>query len=89
MCFCNMMITFGNNTLGPWGGDWYVANIADPDFRVPYEMLFPCLGINSSAGKNYALRLRLETNGNITILNDTDGYVTPYLIFANFSYRHI
>ena len=73
--------------MEPWGGDWYVANITDPDFRVPYEKHFPCIGINPSSGDTYALRIVLNDNGNITIVNDTDGYVTPYLIYANFSYK--
>ncbi len=88
MCFCDFSITFGNNTLEPWGGDWYVANITDPDFRVLYEKFFPCIGINTESGKSYALRLKMESNGNITIVNDTDEYVTPYLLYASFSYNH-
>ena len=88
MCFCDFSITFGNNTLEPWGGDWYVANITDPDFRVPYEKFFPCTGISTESGKSYALRIKLNANGNITIINDTVEYVTPYLIYANFSFKH-
>ena len=88
MCFYDIAIEFGNNTLEPWGGDWYVANITDPDFRVPYEKHFPCIGINTEAGDTYALRIVLEGNGNINIVNDTADYVTPYLIYANFSFKH-
>lgn len=87
LCLCEFNITFGNNTLEPWGGDWYVSNITNTDFRVPYEMHFPCIGINTSGGKSYALRIKMNANGNVTIINDTSEYVTPYLIYASFSYR--
>lgn len=87
MCFYDIAIEFGNNTLEPWGGDWYVTNITDPDFRVPYEKHFPCIGINTESGDTYALRIVLNANGNVTIVNDTKNYVTPILIYANFSYK--
>lgn len=88
ICFCDFSIDFGNNTLEPWGGNWYIDNITDPDFRVPYQKFFPCVAINPTAGKSYALRIVMENNGNITISNDTDGYVTPQLIYASFSYKN-
>ena len=86
MCFYDIAVEFGNKTLEPWGGDWYVTNITDPEFRVPYQKHFPCIGINTETGKSHALRIVLEGSGNITIVNDTADYVTPYLIYANFSY---
>lgn len=86
MCFCNLNITF-DNTIEPWGGTWYLGNIADPEFRAPYEKHFPCVGINQEAGISYALRISVAASGNVTIINDTKDYISPKLIYANFSYR--
>ena len=86
MCFCNLSVTF-TNTIEPWGGTWYLGNIADSGFRVPHEMHFPCVGINQESGISYALRVVMSANGNITISNDLKDYISPKLIYANFSYK--
>lgn len=86
MCFCSLNTSFGN-TIEPWGKDWYISNISDSDFRVPYEMHFPCIGINTEAGKSYALRIKMTADGNIYIINDTADYVTPKLIYSNCFYK--
>ena len=78
MCFCNLNITF-DNTIEPWGGTWYLGNIADPEFRAPYEKHFPCVGINQEAGISYALRISVAASGNVTIINDTKDAYALYL----------
>lgn len=91
LCFCYIHIDFqdseGTKIIAPWGGDWYLRNISNPSFRVPYETHFQCTAIDTAKGVDYSLRIVMTNNGNISIINDTSEHISPTIIYAVCIYK--
>lgn len=88
LCFGNITKTFATEeAISPWGGQRVIGNISNSNFRPPYEVHYPCVGVNATDGVTYPLRIIISASGTIVVQNDSTNYIGPEMIYANFSYK--
>ena len=89
LCFGNITKTFATKeSISPWGGQRVIGNISNSNFRPPYEVHYPCVGVNATDGVTYPLRIIISTSGTIVVQNDSANYIGPDII-TNFPNKPI
>lgn len=83
LCFGNITKTFATKeSISPWGGQRVIGNISNSNFRPPYEVHYPCVGVNATDGVTYPLRIIISASGTIVVQNDSANYIGPEMIYA-------
>lgn len=83
VCFCMITKTFTTKeAISPWGGQRAIGNISNADFRPPYEVHYPCVGVNAEDGVTYSLRVIINSSGAIVVQNDSADYIGPQMVYA-------
>ena len=88
LCLGMVTKTFATKeAISPWGGQRTIGNISNADFRPPYEVHCPCVGVNAEDGVTYPLRIIINSSGAIVVQNDSADYIGPQMIYANYFYK--